>query len=75
MNKKGDRKSPVPQVSYLWSLSKSTQMSSDIWETKKDSPGHPWDYPLKLGTKKGKATPTALEATLPVIFYPVDFVV
>jgi hypothetical protein len=30
-------------------------------------------HPLKLGMKKGKVTPTALEATLSVIFYPLDF--
>jgi len=46
-----------------------------LGEIKKETaPGHPWDYPLKMGTKKGKATPTALEATLPVIFYPLDFI-
>ncbi len=41
---------------------------------KGDSPGHPWNCPLKIGTKKGKATPTALEAPLPINFYPLDFV-
>jgi len=34
---------------------------------------NPWDYPPKMGTKKGKGVPTALEAPLPVIFYPLDF--
>jgi hypothetical protein len=41
---------------------------------KKITPGRPQSYLLKMGTKKGKATPGALEATLPVIFHPLDFV-
>ena len=45
-----------------------------VQENKKgDSLGHPRTIPLKMGTKKGKGTPTALEATVPVIFYPLDF--
>ena len=35
---------------------------------KGDSPGYPRTIPLKMGTKKGKGTPIALEVPLPVIF-------
>ena len=35
---------------------------------KGDRPGYPQTIPLKMGTKTGKGTPTALEVPLPVIF-------
>jgi hypothetical protein len=39
------------------------------WIIKKgDRPSHPRTIPLKMGTKKGKGTPTALKVPLPVIF-------
>ena len=34
----------------------------------------PRTIPLKMETKKGKETPNAIEASLPVYFYPVDFI-
>ena len=43
-------------------------------QKKGDRPSHPRTIPLKMGMKKGKGVPTALEAPLPVIFYPSDFI-